>query len=56
MLIQYVSELILFSQIGSNEELRCVLAIIRHGDRTPKQKIKVKVCKPYSFLRANIII
>lgn len=23
------------------EELRCVIAIIRHGDRTPKQKIKV---------------
>ena len=25
------------------EELRCVIAIIRHGDRTPKQKMKVKV-------------
>lgn len=24
-------------------ELRCVLAIIRHGDRTPKQKMKVTV-------------
>ena len=25
------------------EELRCVIAVIRHGDRSPKQKIKVKV-------------
>ncbi|KAK9823756.1 hypothetical protein WJX72_005206 [[Myrmecia] bisecta] len=28
---------------GQDEELRCVLAIIRHGDRTPKQKMKMKV-------------
>lgn len=28
------------------EELRCVLAVIRHGDRTPKQKMKMKVTDP----------
>ncbi|KAM3305915.1 inositol hexakisphosphate and diphosphoinositol-pentakisphosphate kinase VIP2 isoform X1 [Capsicum chacoense] len=28
---------------GQSEELRCVIAIIRHGDRTPKQKVKFKV-------------
>ena len=29
--------------IGKMMELRCVTAIIRHGDRTPKQKMKVEV-------------
>jgi Histidine phosphatase superfamily (branch 2) len=29
------------------EELRCVLAIIRHGDRTPKQKLKVNMTEPH---------
>lgn len=29
------------------EELRCVLAIVRHGDRTPKQKLKVKMTEPH---------
>ena len=29
------------------EELRCVLAIIRHGDRTPKQKLKLNMNEPH---------
>ena len=28
------------------EELRCVIAVIRHGDRTPKQKLKVNMTEP----------
>jgi Histidine phosphatase superfamily (branch 2) len=28
------------------EELRCVLAIFRHADRTPKQKLKVNMSEP----------
>ena len=28
---------------GEAEELRAVLAVIRHGDRTPKQKMKMRV-------------
>ena len=31
---------------GAHEELRCVLAVIRHGDRTSKQKMKLKVTDP----------
>ena len=31
---------------GTMLELRCVIAIIRHGDRTPKQKMKMVVRHP----------
>ncbi|XP_011085883.1 inositol hexakisphosphate and diphosphoinositol-pentakisphosphate kinase 2-like isoform X2 [Sesamum indicum] len=33
----------LIGTFGQSEELRCVITIIRHGDRTPKQKVKLKV-------------
>ncbi|GMH48361.1 hypothetical protein TL16_g00275 [Triparma laevis f. inornata] len=32
--------------VAHQEELRCVIAVIRHGDRTPKQKLKLKVDHP----------
>jgi inositol-hexakisphosphate/diphosphoinositol-pentakisphosphate 1-kinase len=35
------------TQWSHQEELRCVLAIIRHGDRTPKQKLKLNMSEPH---------
>lgn len=37
--------LVLFAKLF-RMELRCVIAIIRHGDRTPKQKMKMEVRHP----------
>jgi len=34
-------------QGSHQEELRCVIAIVRHGDRTPKQKLKVNMTEPH---------
>ena len=34
---------------GKMMELRCVIAVIRHGDRTPKQKMKMQVKHPKFF-------
>ena len=34
------------STVTHQEELRCVITVIRHGDRTPKQKLKVKMSEP----------
>ena len=34
---------------GKMMELRCVVAVVRHGDRTPKQKMKLEVKHPKFF-------
>lgn len=34
------------TQENENEELRCVCAVARHGDRTPKQKLKLSITQP----------
>ncbi|XP_065879422.1 inositol hexakisphosphate and diphosphoinositol-pentakisphosphate kinase VIP2-like [Euphorbia lathyris] len=41
---------------GQAEELRCVITIMHHGDRTPKQKVKLKVTEeklPNLMLKYN---
>jgi Histidine phosphatase superfamily (branch 2) len=35
------------SHESHEEELRCVVSIIRHGDRTPKQKLKLNMSEPH---------
>lgn len=39
-----------FVVLSVRMELRCVIAVIRHGDRTPKQKMKMEVRNPMCVL------
>jgi len=34
------------NSLSHEEELRCVIAVTRHGDRTPKQKLKMTTSEP----------
>ena len=46
MLVHETGSMVVDSPGSERTELRCVLAVIRHGDRTPKQKVKVKTAHP----------
>lgn len=43
LLVSLLAAGVAASDVQRNLELRCVLAVVRHGDRTPKQKMKVTV-------------
>ena len=44
------------ASVADQEELRCVISIIRHGDRTPKQKLKLKTSNKHylKFFHENV--
>lgn len=44
---EVTSQSSIYNRKYETEELRCVIAVIRHGDRTPKQKIKIIYDHPY---------